>query len=383
MAQQALSRHPWNGTSLGLHRSGLMATFAGCVISLGCSAEPSCTDTLTCSEQGEGGHSSGGASNLAGSGARSSASSIAQGGSAGTPSGSGGATSTADCPFICPAEAPICDASTKTCVGCIRDADCPSSAGHCMSDRGQCVECTSSEHCGASASHCDVDLGSCRQCLASRDCSDPSKPLCVAGTCSPCVTDSDCSGQVGRGVCDTGTCVECTPANELPCGSYSCEPTTRRCSAVLRSSRSDCEPCSADSQCKGYTPGSSQCLPMNTTGYYCLPIREKQEACPRPYGAKDTHLYSASKTSIDYFCSPNTELTSCEAVRDYVNGVPCTKDADCGCTRDVAGACIGLGVLGRCALTVGSTKYCSYACATSFDCPTGRSCGLGAEAYCH
>jgi hypothetical protein len=362
-------------------------TLSGVTLALGCSAEPSCTETLTCSAQGAGGHSSGGSPSEAGGNTVTSFLSTSTGGAMGGSTGGsiavGGAVSVTSCSAVCPSAAPICDLTTSTCVTCLDDSDCPGIREHCDVERKRCVECTKSDHCGEDAAFCDAESGTCLQCRDSSDCTDPSSPLCVEGSCLPCTQNADCRNHGERALCDVGSCVECTIANEVPCGDRSCEPRTRRCTNVVRHSRSDCEPCSADSECKGAATDSSLCLPMTATGHFCLPTRQQRGSCPRPFSINDARVVSASETRVEYSCSLNVALTSCAAVRDYVNGVLCTKDADCGCIRNDVGGCVGPGAMGRCSLTLGASLYCSYACATNFDCPAGRTCGIGAEAYCH
>lgn len=83
-------------------------------------------------------------------------------------------------------------------------------------------------------STCDgIPNGGCG-CLASpgnERCPDPAASRCdIPGVCAPCRADADCSLIAGRGVCDLGRCVECTPQSSRACtGAKVCDPTTKTC----------------------------------------------------------------------------------------------------------------------------------------------------------
>lgn len=83
-------------------------------------------------------------------------------------------------------------------------------------------------------STCDGVPNSGCGCLASpgnERCPSPAASRCdVPGVCAACRADADCSLIAGRGVCDLGLCVECTPQSPRACsGAKVCDPSTRTC----------------------------------------------------------------------------------------------------------------------------------------------------------
>ena len=92
---------------------------------------------------------------------------------------------------------PVCDLSTKRCVGCTRNADCPK--GICYKNR--CVACTKDSQCPKGQP----------KCLYA---STPDISQCVA-----CLTDKDCPGQK----CIRNNCIEVStqrPRSRVNLGSH-------------------------------------------------------------------------------------------------------------------------------------------------------------------
>lgn len=108
----------------------------------------------------------------------------------------------------CSAEAPICDVTTDSCIGCSGPSDC--------SRFGE-------------IDVCDLRTGACVECVSSTDCTDV-EPVCQEGACRGCQLDAECaSGACGDdGICvaessivylspdgdDTGDCTRAAPCKE-------------------------------------------------------------------------------------------------------------------------------------------------------------------------
>lgn len=121
-----------------------------------------------------------------------------------------------------------CRAGQQLCVGddfSTRYAPCSGAVGPAAAD--SCTVLGDDSNCDG------VTNGGCG-CLASRGnqlCVDPAASRCeVPGVCVPCRADADCSLIAGRGVCDQGRCVECTPASARACSAAEvCDPAARAC----------------------------------------------------------------------------------------------------------------------------------------------------------
>ena len=215
--------------------------------------------------------------------------------------------------------------------------------------------------CDADAPFCDeVEPRECRQCLTSEHCEDPTAARCVAGACAPCEEPADCAAQGPRDQCIDGACVECTVASEAAdCGARSCDPASGTCTDTVRGTLIDCEACVADSECDD----NQHCVPMFWDGeqrasMYCLPDRDGP--CGRVYSSPHFGRTSASGEVVDV-CGPAESLTTCEAVRDMLDGVDCQDAGTCG---DDAIADDG----------VCDQLLCTIACGTTTECPPGQTC---------
>lgn len=198
--------------------------------------------------------------------------------SGGTDSGRVDTGAPAPCGGACPAERPMCDEATDTCVGCLGDGDC---AGDLTCSGGRCVGCTSNDECTAAAeAACDA----------------------TAGVCRPCAMDGECS-HLGSRSCEAGTCAE-------PLGL--------------------CEPCTTDREC----PADAACLRMwhRTTRRdtsYCLPRRDSG-GCRSPFTFHIRLRASVDGAPPADYCAPSEHVTTCEALLDHVAEARCDVDADCG-----------------------------------------------------
>jgi hypothetical protein len=125
----------------------------------------------------------------------------------------------------CPAEAPMCDASTGECVGCrgITAEECArfDAAPYCI--EGQCVGCGEarvSEWCAAHSSGlvCESETGRCRGCEANAECD--------SGACagSECVAEEQAI-YVAPGGSLTSDCSRAEPCRTIARGFEVAEPT--------------------------------------------------------------------------------------------------------------------------------------------------------------
>jgi hypothetical protein len=82
--------------------------------------------------------------------------------------------------------------------------------------------------------NCDGVLNGGCACIAGVGCADPAAARCEAsGVCAPCAIDSDCSAITGRGICDAGLCVQCTPTALGACAATEvCDVSSRSCTAA-------------------------------------------------------------------------------------------------------------------------------------------------------
>ena len=221
------------------------------------------------------------------------------------------------------------------------------------------------------------------ECEDDLDCPFEEASRCdlTSQTCEPCLEDLDCAGIDGLPRCDAeeGLCVECTPATEaMDCGERSCDPATRVCSDIVRSSRAECEACVSDSDCMG----EFACVPMRfgnvpLRGGFCLQTTGTGE-CAQPFAFPlPEPRESLSGAAPVLYCGVNEELTSCDAVWALVNNEPCEDDFDCPAA---GGICRQVGELGL---------RCTYACTHPGECEEagspstcGDANGSAEEDYC-
>jgi hypothetical protein len=355
-----------------------------------CNWNSSCAPNGGAPSNSEGGASGGGSSN--------------QGG---TSNSDKGGTTSGPCNDACSGSTPVCDEATDKCVACGANADCNDEAKPvCDTSTNKCVACLANTDCkDSSKSVCDTDKNVCVGCLASSDCKDTSKPVCntatnscvaclansdcttatasrcdtTTNTCTACSTDSDCSQIPGKGVCDAGTCVQCTATKETACGTYSCNPATSACTTTTRDSVDYCKACVADSECIGGNVAMpiARCVPMNfngtTHGNYCLQrvVSAGASGCNAPYTIAIS-AQSLSGAAAESYCGINQSATTCEAVIDMIASKTCSVDTDCG--NEQGGLCKTVGT---------KPNRCTIPCSVTDDCPSSINLCTGAVPYCH
>jgi hypothetical protein len=357
--------------------------------------ESDCEDTLSCgSTPGDapnaGGTSGRGGADAGGSAGRGEAGSAGSGGASGTSSGIGGSASgsggsssgaagesgtggaggsggTEPCDGACGGATPVCNIATDECVECTEE-----DAAACTGD----------------TLLCDQDTNTCVECLQQTDCMDAAASRCSAGSCVPCSTNEHCSDISGKGVCHSGTCVQCTVADESACGANSCNPMTKQCTGTPRGSVGICRPCLADSECVGGNqPDPEQrCVQMEfqgvlRTGGFCL--RRVAKGCDRPYQIP-WNAQSLSGAPSEVYCGINQASVRCEAVLDLIGSRSCSGGADtqCGCARDDDGNCIESGQGGLCRTVGVNANQCTYRCGAVGHCPDGFTCTGSPTMYC-
>jgi hypothetical protein len=271
----------------------------------------------------------------------------------------------------CGLERSLC-ADDNTCVECFGNDNCQSEAAPRCDGTATCSGCESDNDCTRfeDTSQCDVESGACVACTSDDNCPDANAAACGEDfTCGACTSDSDCEHLDDLGVCNSGTCVECTVQDESACGVNSCNPATNTCTATPRDSVDVCESCVADSECLN---DNLRCVPMNFEsefhGNYCM--RLETAGCSKPYVPILT-TSSLSGAGAATYCSIPTELTTCEAVLDL--GASCQNGSDCG---DGEG--------GLCRTVNGVANRCTYACNIVDNCTGSLVCSApGGEGVPH
>ncbi len=114
----------------------------------------------------------------------------------------------------CPADLPVCDQYTKTCVECKKNDHCTGQAKpYCNPAWMECVECVMKDHCPSEYQFCLDGTCSDKPCF-------PNHAQCVGNTVHICSPDGmDPNYEViacGDKVCHKGNCLECKP-NEVTC----------------------------------------------------------------------------------------------------------------------------------------------------------------------
>lgn len=201
----------------------------------------------------------------------------------------------------CSGDTPLCvapaEGETKRCVECEGDTDCQgNSDGLDQCVGGTCVECDpddSSSGCQNPEPICDGTSRSCVGCSASRPCANGmqcvdgscfgcdqntnagcvasgSTPVCkpAAGMpgrfeCVGCAADGDCKGPNAGRQCVAGACELCDPtpgANNAGCAATSATPI---CDATTLT----CRGCAATGDCGGATP---VCAPTGPVAGRCV-----------------------------------------------------------------------------------------------------------------
>jgi len=291
---------------------------------------------------------------------------------AGAPDGSGDAAADGagdgdagcqlDCPCTrdeqCPAELPVCEASSGLCIECSISDDglCTSQGKVCLDGGDSCVECNDRKDCDEGAPHCNAD-----------------------NTCGQCVSNEDC-GRWGK-VCDAGQCVQCTPATEMTqCPDAdpapgdqgpACDPVAKTCTGQLRGSVSGCGACVSDSECVDGAACVQTTFKGAAHGAFCLAeVASASDVCPQ-----QTNKNRAAVSVLGHagqFCFPDT-LTTCEAILDFGTGGCGTDDSACGADGLADGLC--------------RSNKCTYVCGAADDCfgstsMDNRCVGAGTK-YCN
>jgi len=158
------------------------------------------------------------------------------------------------------------------CVACKTSSQCNNAAGKPFcSAENTCVSCSSaggldggvSTVCSGTTPTCNATTGSCVQCVKNGDCPTASKAFCVQNQCVGCDSPgASCAGSVDGGVADAGSgamgagtvcvpsasgsakagqCVVCNAGN----GNNDCSGNTPICDETTYT----CKPCTSDSQC--------------------------------------------------------------------------------------------------------------------------------------
>lgn len=258
------------------------------------------------------------------------------------------------------------------CGGCDSGMVCDTEA-----DPPACVQCLGDDDCSGDTPVCDTDANECVGCTQDTDCTDPTASTCdtTDGECVPCTDPDGCTHldteEAGNlGVCDEGTCVECTPATqEEECGAKSCDPVDLECGPHDRGSRRPCESCVSDDDCEN--PATHHCVPMQYMGAdrdsgYCL---KEAGSCERPFSIALEDRTSLSGTTADY-CGINEMLATCEAVRALLDDAMCPGGMDSECPQP-GGICRTVGTL---------ANRCTYECGLAVHCPSDApadTCGTG------
>jgi len=343
-----------------------------------CAGNPTCVDYGNCAESGgsnpSGGSGSGGkagSSARAGNGAiggaggdagASGASGTDDGGMGGAAAGAAGSAGEPPCSDDCSGATPICDPARELCVECLVATDCRDSA----------------------KPYCDTAAAKCVACSKQSECSDPVASTCTAGACTACKADADCSNITGKGVCDAGTCVQCTGKKFAACGMDAgtplvCDSLKRICTTSKQQSAGLCVACVTDAQCK---LGQACVLdkfgsPVKDVGYFCHWKKgDAAHGAPadcfstgKPYAGTQVDV-----TSIDGSVSDICGLRSSTCIaNNQFSALDCSvasapSDSACGVAppKDA-----------KCAQVPSSSSYrCTMTCLSDEDCP-GTSCDTG------
>ena len=271
-----------------------------CMTDVDCGASRSCVAHLCQAGSGGLGGTAVGTGGSAGRAGAAGAGAIGGAGGHGAGAGGSGPDAGADVSAACTGNdiclansptMPICDLATKTCVGCMADADCHGGTPFCSTAK-TCVACqlAPKDACAADAAH----------------------PFCgPAGACVACAADKDCAGDPTRSFCSAdGACVGCAMAPAAAtCAQRSA--LTPVCAAT-----GACVACEKDAQC------------TDATKPFCSP----DDVCvPCAMAATDACAKNADGRP---FCGPAGACVECAANKDCV-GDP--KRPFCS----AAGACVG------------------------------------------
>jgi hypothetical protein len=261
-----------------------------------------------------------------------------------------------------------------TCAVCSLDSDCLAitGLGACLNTVG-CVECVNDNHCednpdGAvcksTAGPGSAAVNTCVQCVDDADCPSPTASACSNDNrCVACASDDDCShvrsGNTVLGLCDAGTCVQCTGPRRAACGMNVCNSITRQCTSFPVASAELCETCVSDAHCAASQRCATHLFGSTNVGNFCFPVATGTGTTCNltPYSIPTT------LTTLDGVSTSLCMLrrTTCEGIADFGNQ-SCDVAADCGVASLDDGRC--------------ATDTCSIPCTDSTDCfdPSPNSC---------
>jgi hypothetical protein len=182
---------------------------------------------------------------------------------------------------------PACQATTGTCVQCVRTSDCRGKAGDGgVGDAGR--------DGGTTGGVCSTK-NLCVECTGSSDCTDPARAFCAGNVCVGCASAgaSACTGAkplcAGSGS-KAGQCVECTSNAQCQ------QATSPVCDA------NQCRGCKKDSECSakagicgldGSCPGSTAIVYVQNSNK-CTSSNRGQGTLDLPYCDLDTAIGAAS-----------------------------------------------------------------------------------------
>lgn len=263
------------------------------------------------------------------------------------------------------------------CAVCLIDDDCGGRFGGlqgCLPNQG-CVECTSDAHCTdtpatpvckLAAGGGTAEVNTCVQCETDSDCTNPAASNCVNNACVPCVANTDCAhldpnGATtagGLGVCDTGTCVECTGPQREACGTNVCDSLAKTCTNRPAGAAGLCDDCVSDAECSASARCVSQSFDGAPIGNFCVPTPVAGNCDgQRPYvgAASVPTLDSTTPAAVCVLRS-----TTCPGLNDRTN--TCDVDADCGADGVADGVCVAFGGGNQCTTPCSSENDCAGDC---------------------
>lgn len=292
----------------------------------------------------------------------------------------------------------VCADDGNTCVECNVDDHCVGN-DVCKTDAHACVECNQTTDCDSSEL-CKLTTNTCVQCLADNDCNSAGAAKCnlTTNTCVPCTDNANCAGVMdgatALGVCDSGSCVQCTASDYDQCGSGNlgrprvCNATTKRCGGTGQTAGSAglCQSCVASAQCEDGQSCVEQTFEGETVGSFCF-WRISASQGPNgsclsvpPYARGLANETSAEGTMVNVCGLRNT---TCPGLNHFSN--PMVQCAPGGVpNHDLCGFSYeGEGTAGNdrdayCEQVPNDTAYrCTVPCLSSDDCRPGSSCNTG------
>ena len=224
------------------------------------------------------------------------------------------------------------------CVSCKTSSQCNNDAGAPFcSAQNSCVSCVSagsidggvSAVCSGAKPTCNATTGSCVQCVKNTDCASASKAFCVQNQCVGCDT-TGCAGSVDGGAIDAGSgatgklvcvpsanggpkagqCVGCNPDN----GDSDCSGNTPICNTTTYT----CQACTSDSQCTT-APGicmfhsGGRCATVAETIYVnnvggCLTTGTSASTAATPYCQLQTGINAVKTDKRVILVKPQSNL---------------------------------------------------------------------------